>query len=71
MALSRDFREIRAGSRPPSATQPSKPPFCRRRWQAILDGEVAPGLILLRDCINANCRLRRAEQGNPHPREKA
>ena len=37
----------------PSATRPSKPALVMEALQSFLEGEVAPGLIILRDCINA------------------
>jgi DNA-binding phage protein len=51
MALSRDFREtvVARAKRDPAF----KTALLQDALQAFLDGEVAPGLILLRDCINA------------------
>ena len=51
MALSRDFREtvVARAQRDPAF----KTALLQEALQAFLDGEVAPGLILLRDCINA------------------
>jgi DNA-binding phage protein len=51
MALTRDFRETVAAR---AARDPAfKSALLTEALQAFLDGEVAPGLILLRDCINA------------------
>jgi DNA-binding phage protein len=51
MALTRDFREtvVARAKRDPAF----KTALLQEALQAFLDGEVAPGLILLRDCINA------------------
>jgi DNA-binding phage protein len=51
MALTRDFRETVAAraERDPAF----KAALLREALQALLDDEVAAGLILLRDCINA------------------
>ena len=51
MALTRDFREtvVARAQRDPDF----KTALLQEALQAFLDGEVAPGLILLRDCINA------------------
>jgi DNA-binding phage protein len=51
VALTRDFREtvVARAKRDPAF----KTVLLREALQAFLDGEVAPGLILLRDCINA------------------
>ena len=51
MALTKDFRETVAAraQRDPDF----KTALLQEALQAFLDGEVAPGLILLRDCINA------------------
>jgi DNA-binding phage protein len=51
MALTRDFREtVVARAQRDTAF---KTALLQEALQAFLDGEVAPGLILLRDCINA------------------
>jgi DNA-binding phage protein len=51
MALTRDFREAVAAR---AARDPAfKNALLTEALQAFLEGEVAPGLILLRDCINA------------------
>jgi DNA-binding phage protein len=51
MALTRDFRETVAAR---AARDPAfKNALLTEALQAFLEGEVAPGLILLRDCINA------------------
>jgi DNA-binding phage protein len=51
MALTRDFRETVAAR---AARDPAfKTALLQEALQAFLDGDVAPGLILLRDCINA------------------
>jgi DNA-binding phage protein len=51
MALTRDFRETVAAR---AARDPAfKNALLTEALQALLEGEVAPGLILLRDCINA------------------
>jgi DNA-binding phage protein len=51
MALTRDFREtvVARAKRDPAF----KTALLQEALQAFVDGEVAPGLILLRDCINA------------------
>jgi DNA-binding phage protein len=51
MALTRDFREtvVARAQRDPAF----KTALLQEALQAFIDGEVAPGLILLRDCINA------------------
>lgn len=51
MALSRDFRETVVARAQRDTT--FKTTLLQEALQAILDGDVAPGLILLRDCINA------------------
>jgi DNA-binding phage protein len=51
MALTRDFREtVVARAQRDTAF---KTALLQEALQAFLNGEVAPGLILLRDCINA------------------
>jgi DNA-binding phage protein len=51
MALTRDFREtVVARAHRDTAF---KTALLQEALQAFLNGEVAPGLILLRDCINA------------------
>src|ERR1700748_2128074 len=51
MALTQDFRETVAAR---AARDPAfKTALLQEALQAFLDGDVAPGLILLRDCINA------------------
>ena len=51
MTLTRDFHEtvVARAKRDPAF----KPALLMEALQAFLDGEVAPGLIILRDCINA------------------
>ena len=51
MTLTRDFHEtvVARAKRDPAF----KPALLMEALQAFLDGEVAPGLIMLRDCINA------------------
>ena len=51
MALTRDFREtvVARAARDPAF----KAALLREALQAFLEGEVAAGLVLLRDCINA------------------
>jgi hypothetical protein len=51
VALTRDFREtvVARAKRDPAF----KTALLQEALQAFLDGQVAPGLILLRDCINA------------------
>ena len=51
MPLTRDFRETVTAR---AARDPAfKTALLTEALQALLEGEVAPGLILLRDCINA------------------
>lgn len=52
MALTRDFREtvVARAVRDPAF----KTALLQEALQSFLEGEVAPGLILLRDCINAS-----------------
>ena len=51
MTLTRDFHEtvVARAKRDPAF----KPALLMEALQSFLDGEVAPGLIILRDCINA------------------
>lgn len=51
MTLSRDFHEtvVARAKRDPAF----KPALVMEALQSFLEGEVAPGLIILRDCINA------------------
>ena len=51
MALTRDFRETVAAR---AARDPAfKAALLQEALQAFIEGDVAAGLVLLRDCINA------------------
>jgi hypothetical protein len=67
MALTRGFREtvVARAKRDPAF----KTALLQEALQAFLDGEVAPGLILLRDCINATIGFGALSKAT-HPREK-
>jgi DNA-binding phage protein len=56
MALTRDFRETVAAR---AARDPAfKAALLQEALQAFIEGDVAAGLVLLRDCINATIGFR-------------